>query len=216
MLIGEYMEAGKGLGDVMPDPAHIDPTAHFDQSAAIGNVLHVGGDVVVGPNARVYRGAYLGDGVVIEDSADVFWGAVLLDGVRLGKHANVHEKTIVGPGVIVPEDTELGWDMVIPSNDTFSALGNMGLRQRTMAIYGSDTGPLLSLSGAMFTNRTLADLVENLDTKFDTTDESVALYRPRLSEVEEVGQKVQEAYDRNRDLVEELRQQVALLTGSQE
>jgi len=119
-----------------PDPG-IHPKAAVDETAILGQGVHVGACAVVGRDARIGDrtrircGAVVAEEAVVGDDCDVHAGVVIREGCRLGNRVVVHAGAIIGsdgfgylPGEAGPEKVpqlgtvEIGDDVEIGAGVT--------------------------------------------------------------------------------------------------
>ena len=121
--------------------SRVDTSAHIKQDVGFIGLVES-----IGPNTSIESGVRIGDGVLLCGDVTVERGAVLEDGVRvdggelsigegafMGKESSVDtptrtighpyarrifDNTIVGPGVILPSEVQIGPRAIVPTSDT--------------------------------------------------------------------------------------------------
>ena len=169
---------------------------YYDQYPATVNALN---QVELRPQVSGFiTGVYFADGSRVE----------ALSGQRNHTHLRtIKDNVTIGPGIVLPSEVQLGSYAIIPTLDSIAQIGRFGESRRMVTVYGSEDGPLygvgcqFGIDGQEFRGRIL-------DNR-GTSEESAADYGNHFGEIESLGTKVQQAYEREGNLVNELLDQRA-------
>ncbi|HSW80565.1 MAG TPA: hypothetical protein VLG47_07350 [Candidatus Saccharimonadales bacterium] len=207
-FIGERTKLLAGAQVLARTHIHEDVQIGEDDDIGADTTIHKGSyfesDVTVGPEVSIGAGALILAGAVV--CPNFINANVNKDNEKMSKNAReIEECVTIGPNVVLPDQVEIGFGAIIPTQRTIAYIGSFGDKNRFVTIYGSDTGPCYSVGcqiGIDFT--TFCTRVANKD---DTTNESAATYVPYLDVFNLAGLAVQNAYDAERRFIDELKDQ---------
>lgn len=214
-------------------PDHpVDCTVRLDTPRYIGRVKSIGSECMIGSDVYIGNSVSIGNNVHIED------GVTLLRNVRLSKNLTVfsevfmfegakvasprraiphtfgrhiYEATIIGPGVRVPGEVQVGPSAVIPTSKAIAEIGPFGSSQRMVTVHGSDSGPKYNVGCQKGIDiDTFEDRILNAE---ETSPESAADYGRNLMRIVHLAEATQKAYERESMLVSELRDRVSVFNG---
>ena len=164
------------------------------REVCIGTGSDVGSDVVIGPRVRIGRKTLIMDSVIICPNNVK---SVSSDGRKIGN------RNSIGFGVLLHDEVELADEAIVPTQRTIVSIGNLGVKNRVVTIYGSGHGvPLYSIGcqvGVRFER-----IEANIARQANTTLESASTYTPFLPTFLEIGAVVQRAYEQESNAIEEL------------
>lgn len=204
--VGIAPDAGFDLINKIGAVRSIGDLSFFGAGVVLGDGVMIGGDVTVGAYSVLERNVRISDGFNIQ------YAAYFSDGSSVDPkdpsykgHSymrEIQDGVIVGPKVALPSDVQLGTNAVIPTQDSIVQVGRYGESQRMVTIYGSDGGPLYSV--ACQSGIDMPKLRTRIIGNEGTSPESAAGYRPHIPLFEELGVVVQQVFEREANLVEEL------------
>jgi len=195
-----------------PSSLHIGPESVIERKADIARNVTIGGNSRVGEWSFIGESTYVGNGVKIGPRTKIFSYGLLLDGAQICPNPvrthstdarTLYDRASVGPGVLLHDEVELGYGAIIPTQRTIASLGNFGVKNRVVTIYGSDIGPRISIGcqiGVSFET-----IVDRISDRSDTEEASASTYEPFKDIFSSIGLVVQTAYDKETGLVEEIK-----------
>jgi len=215
------------------DPyAHVSDSVHLGQGVIIragtqvSPGVQIGRDVKLGHAVNIAKGCHIGRGTSIESNSEleenvfvgpnvtIWGGALLMEGARIcpNKVRSVSRNgrelgndVSVGPGVVLPDEVELGANAIVPSQRTVAHIGALGAKNRVITIYGTDNGPLVSVGCQI--GITTDRLRSRVAGHVNSTEDSAMTYAPYLDILDQIGLVVQGAYDRESALIGEIKDQ---------
>jgi len=102
-----YLTFARAVGVLCPPPrpaAGIDPRAHVDSTAVVGEGAHVGAFAVVGPRARVGARTVLRPHVVLYEDVTVGEDCLLHSGVQVRERCRLGDRVVVQNGAVIGAD----------------------------------------------------------------------------------------------------------------
>ncbi len=99
------MDPGEGWGD------GIHPSAVVDETAELGEGVHVGPLTVIGPRARIAAGCRIGPQVTIGAGAVIGENGLIREGVRIAARVRIGARVVLNPGAVLGGD---GFSFVTP------------------------------------------------------------------------------------------------------
>jgi len=206
---------------------HISLTARFDETCTLDVVSGIGANAEIGEDVVVKAGVFLGNnvnvvgrtilekGVKITDGFSINPGAYFAEGARVAprktkatRHSYMRialDSVIIGPNVVLPTEVQLGKKAVIPTTDSIAEIGRYGTSRRMVTAYGSAKEPLYSV-GCQY-GIGIARFKDRVAKNTGTEPKSAADYAKHMPEIEALGITVQAAYEREANLIDELRAQ---------
>ncbi len=193
------------------DTAEVGSHCIIGRGVDVAHGVQVGDDVLIGPDTHIGPRSIIGDKVRIGPDvgieADVFimHEAQVCPNPVYSKSTNartIQAGSTIGPRVLLHDEVELGPQAIIPSQRTIASIGNLGSKNRVVTIYGAMDGPLYSVGCQI--GITFAVLRERVFDSTATSPESAATYAPYLGVFSDVGRVVQDAYDSEESLIEEI------------
>lgn len=188
--------------------------------ALIEEGVRLGGEVSVGAGSTIGCGGFLDANVVVGPNVTIRHNSLIMAGAKVcpdkvkSKSSNARElggDVIVGPGVKLHNEVELGYGAIVPTQRTIAHIGSFGDKNRIVTIYGSDDGPLFSVGCQMGIDYdTFKDRVGSHE---DTEADSANTYDPYLDIFNKIGHVVQTAYDGETALIEDLKAMHREVTG---
>jgi|GEM_PF-4900736 len=211
--------------DISQEKLPVDLSSVFNRYVELGNVkrigagcffengVKIGDDAVIGDGVHIDERSYIGKGVIIGSLVNIGPKNFFSDGsgVSGSPQSKTHSfmrssegSVVVGPGVFLPTEFQLGPGAVIPTPDSIVQIGRFGTAKRMVTIYGSDQGPLFGVACQYgITTEKFKRRIANGD---GTTPESAQDYADKFSKIEAAAALVQTAYEREANLVSELRE----------
>ncbi len=173
---------------------------------AIETGVRLGTKVTIGAETILRAGVMIGDDFAIGQRVIMMPGSGVADSTRLRQTheyaRHILDNSIVGPGVQLPSEVQIGDRAVIPTRDAITMVGYYGLSQRAVTINGGRAGAQYSVGcqEAIL----LDDLKWRVSNAKDTSPESAADYAAHMDLFARLGDRVQAAYIREQGLVTEL------------
>ncbi|HEY9039432.1 MAG TPA: UDP-3-O-(3-hydroxymyristoyl)glucosamine N-acyltransferase [Roseovarius sp.] len=99
------MDLGEGWGD------GIHPSAVIDETAKLGEGVHVGPLTVIGPRAHIGAGCRIGPQVTIGADAVIGENGLIREGVRIAARVRIGARVVLNPGAVLGGD---GFSFVTP------------------------------------------------------------------------------------------------------
>jgi serine acetyltransferase len=183
-------ETAMGMGQV-----RVFDDSQIDHDVTIGDFSLVGSGVRIGPGVKI------GSSVLILDDVQVCPNDVML---RSTDARHIGNSSIIGPGVVLDDEVELGSGAIVPTDATLKTIGKFGEKRRTITIYGSQSGPKISLGCNI--GSTLKELLPHFASPNDhhSNNTSAETYRPFIDIFQDISRIVQKAFDKENALVDEL------------
>ncbi len=194
----------------------IDPSFHVAPGVILGNVSHIGEGV------RVEAATVIGDNVTIGDIVSIESGVVVCNevtltsrlaiypGVMLGSQVQVEplerethsfartikNNVVVGSGVVLPSEVQLGAAAVIPVTEAIGEVGTYGEHHRMVTAYGTMAGEPRYSAGCQYgiTEEAFRNRIAN---SVQTEPSSAQDYANHFDEIVALGAQVQTAFDDN-------------------
>lgn len=190
--------------------------ASIRQGVTLGYGTHVGARTCIGRDSSIGAGVEIGPDVRIGESVLVMEGALICPNEVESNSTDartLQDKVVIGRGVLLHDEVELGNGAIVPNQRTIACLGHLGGKGRMLTVYGSDTGPRYSVGCRLGINYDA--LVQSVEENISTTPESAQTYVPYLGILDQIGTVVQAAYNSSGAAVAELKSlRAALLARS--
>lgn len=167
--------------------------------------------VVIGRSTQIAGPAFIGEGVRIGPKVRIDEGAMILEGARIcpddvssrsSDARTLGPNVSVGPCVSLHNEAELGPRAIVPTQRTVACIGNFGTKNRVVTVYGSLDGPRYSIGCQIGVS--LHEIEDNVNDSTNTSAQSAATYLPYLPVFRSIGSNVQQAFDREQPLVDEM------------
>lgn len=195
-----YGPAVVGANSSVPDFECVGPGVLIMDNVRIGHETIIGkgavimSDVVIGPRVRIGTEALLLSGALIcPDDVDD----------RSSNAREIGDFVTIGSGVVLDNAVELGMGAIIPAQDTIITMGKFGDKRRTVTLYGTDSGPRISVGCNVGVR--LEEIRKNVQAHSFTTTASANAYAPYLEIFRTIGKTVQTAYLDHNKTVKELK-----------
>lgn len=195
------------------DHVLIEPDVYLDSGVNLEEGVSIGASTVVGSNTSIYRYSAIGRGVVIGPDVYIDSEVLIMDDAQICPNPinlthssdarRLMDGVSIGPGVLLHDEVELGYHAIVPTQRTIAHLGHLGAKNRVVTIYGDDEGPLISVGCQI--GVTLRTLEQRVATAAATLTDSANTYKPFLTAFSEIGQAVQQAYEKEAPLVQEIK-----------
>ena len=170
-----------------------------------GRNVRIGASAEIGVNTTIRSEARIGQGASIGGFGFIGRGVTIPGLVRRRHtyHDEIRDNAVIGHGVTLPAEYQLGNDAVIPNSNCITSVGRLGSTQRMVTVYGSDEGPLYGV-GCQFG---IAEDVfhARVTSSTETHSDSAADYARYWSVLTAAGLMVQRAYELAHTQVEDLR-----------
>lgn len=206
------------------DPtAIIDPSLEVAPGVILGNVSHIGEGVkvaaatVIGDNVSIGDIVSIESGVVISNEVTLTTRLAIYPGAMLGPQVQVvplerethsfartiKNNVVIGPGVVLPSEVQLGAAAVIPVTEAIGEIGTFGEHHRMVTAYGTMRGQPLYSVGCQFgiTEEAFRNRVAN---NVQTEPGSAQDYAKHFDEIVALGTQVQSAFDDNMGAAKDL------------
>ncbi len=185
--------------------AGIGAECSFDYGVELGDDVRLGNQVSVGADTRLRDGVSIGDRFTIGRNVVMMEGSGVIDATRQVNYAyarQILDCTVVGPGVQLPSEVQVGPNAIIPTADTIRTIGFFGTNQHAMTIYGGPNGP--RFSAIHLTSLTNEQLLDYIASKRSEEDPTAQGYASHLDTFWQVAESVQTAYMQQTGLASEL------------
>jgi carbonic anhydrase/acetyltransferase-like protein (isoleucine patch superfamily) len=196
---------------------------NVDSTALFGEGVHIGSNVFIEENVMVGNYSSIGDSTIIKHDSvidsdvqigsrvRIGIGCLVLDGasvcvgdVRSGSSDArlIEEYSSIGPGVRLHDEVEIGNMAIIPTQRTIANVGYFGFKNRVVTIYGSLEGPKFSIGCQIGVD--FKRIRSQISGSIYTEPESANTYLPYLGVFNSVGRTVQNEFEKEIKLVEEI------------
>lgn len=202
----------------VPEKPHISDGARIGSGVVIGKRAIISYGVSIGRNSVIREGVQLNNGVTIGENVTVGprvkigRGSLIKSDAKIcpndvrsvSTHGRIlRQNVIVGPGVLLHDDIELGDDAIVPSQETVMSLGVFGRKNRVITTYGSDEGPMFSVGCMLGVD--FDTFYAHVNGSIRTTQEGASKYKPFMDFFEFSGQVVQRMYEAETAAIDQLR-----------
>lgn len=92
----EYYNQIKMNKSGIEQPCYIADTASYPDSIYIGAFSHIGENVTIGANVKIYPNTYIGDNVIINDNTILFSGVKVYSDTIIGNNCVINSGAIIG------------------------------------------------------------------------------------------------------------------------
>jgi carbonic anhydrase/acetyltransferase-like protein (isoleucine patch superfamily) len=198
--------------------ANVAESAILSDGVVISDNAVIGGDVFLGYGCKVGEMSdiadysRLGSDVIVGPDVTIYPAALILAGTQVcpnpvRQHSSDARKLLsfvtIGEEVLLHDEVELGLSAIVPNQRTIAMIGNLGSNNRVVTIYGSDEGPRFSIGCQIGVD--YDTVCSRVAGHTETDAPSASTYDPYLGIFNAIGAVVQTAYDREANLVAELK-----------
>jgi len=92
----EYYNQAKSYKSGIEAPSFISDSATFGNNLYLGVFSHIGNEVVIGDDVKIYPNVYIGDNVTIGSNTIIYAGAKIYSETQIGNHCEIHSGAIIG------------------------------------------------------------------------------------------------------------------------
>lgn len=95
-LLKKYQELTNASLEGIQQPSYISSSAQLGTGNYIGAFAHIGDEVIIGNQVKIFPGVFIGKNVVIGDHVIIHPGVVIYHGCIIGNRVTIHSGTVIG------------------------------------------------------------------------------------------------------------------------